>query len=210
MNQSRFAFSVVVALAAVGTSFGSGKKPMPFEVKGMFVEGCSCSAPCPCEIVGLEMGCQGVGGMALTGGSYNGVSLAGAKLAYATEPGNWVRLYVQAKNPSQRKAIEALGRAVYSGFGKIESVSEGAISVTNKGGNFTLTVNGGKIMTLKTTPILGHDKKPVIINNMNDPIHPDNMLGKSTACSFSDGGRSFTLSDRNVFWTDKLNTKGKI
>jgi hypothetical protein len=114
---------------------GAGAKHR-FSAMGTFVEGCSCSAPCPCELTGVTHGCTGVGAMSLTGGSYEGRSLAGAKIVYATTPGEWVRLYVDAATPQQRAAAEAFGRAVYSAFGKIESVKPAHIAVTGGAGSY--------------------------------------------------------------------------
>src|SRR5205809_498246 len=96
------------------------KDKMPFAVAGMFVEGCSCSAPCPCELVALEKGCNGVGAISFTGGEFNGASLAGAKIAYAGVPGEWVNLYVEAPTPAQSAAAMAFAKAYYSAWGKIE------------------------------------------------------------------------------------------
>src|SRR5947209_8431535 len=101
------------------SSASAGDK-QDYNVAGEWVEGCSCTGICTCEMTGLEMGCAGVGAMKLASGSYMGTDLSGVKIAYATMPGHWVRLYVDAANSEQRKAAEAFARAVYTPFGKIE------------------------------------------------------------------------------------------
>ncbi|NOR65528.1 MAG: hypothetical protein GQ468_05875, partial [Candidatus Scalindua sp.] len=45
------------------TNVNAGEK---YSVKGIFVEGCDCSISCPCELTGIEMGCQTVGAMLLS------------------------------------------------------------------------------------------------------------------------------------------------
>jgi hypothetical protein len=183
----------------------------PFTATGTFVEGCSCSAPCPCELVGVAHGCLGGGAMALTGGSYQGKSLSGAKIAYAAQPGEWVRLYVDAPNPQQRAAAEAFGRAVYSAFGKIEAVKPAHIQLTGSGGHYTVSVDNGKIMQLATTPVIGgNGRTPIVIQNIHDAVNPTVMQGKTVSGTYKDGNRSFTLKDSNSYFNDRMRGKGKI
>jgi len=201
---------MVVGLSMCLSSTANPDKKLAFNVKGTFVEGCSCHAPCACQLTGLEMGCLGVGVMNLTSGSYAGASLAGAKIAYAAAPGEWVRLYIDAKTPGQRKAAEAFGRAVYNAFGPIEAVKNAKIGLAGSNGKYMATVDGGAIMSLTTTPVFGGDKKtPLTYANINDPIHPTVMQGKTVRGSFKDGDRDFTLSDSNSYFA-KINKKGKI
>src|SRR5207247_7283615 len=110
----------------------------PFTVAGTFVEGCSCSAPCPCQLTGVAHGCNGVGAMTLTSGKYRGVRLAGARIAYAAVPGEWVRLYVDARTPRQQEAATAFARAVYTSFGKIEAVKPAHIAIAGQHGKYTV------------------------------------------------------------------------
>src|SRR5437879_2217896 len=113
------------ALALIALAAGAGpSEKQAYSVAGEYVEGCSCEAVCPCELTGLKMGCLGVGAMKLSSGTYKGVDLTGAKIAYATMPGKWVRLYVDAKSPEQSKAAKAFGTAVYTAFGKVEQAKD--------------------------------------------------------------------------------------
>jgi hypothetical protein len=183
----------------------------PFSATGTFVEGCSCSAPCPCQLTGVAHGCTGVGAMAFTGGTFQGQSLAGTKIVYATTPGDWVRLYVDAPNPQQLAAAEAFGRAVYSAFGKIESVKPAHIALAGSAGRYTVSVDNGKIMRLATEPVLGGDgRTPIAISNIHDPIHPTVLQAKTVSGSYDDGDHSFTLKDSNSYFNDRMKSKGKL
>jgi hypothetical protein len=183
----------------------------PYSAAGTFVEGCSCSAPCPCQLTGVKHGCEGVGAMTLTSGSYMGVDLTGAKIAYAAVPGTWVRLYVSTPKPSQRKAAEAFARAVYTPFGAIEAVKIAPIAISGQNGRYTVMVNGGKTMKLTTQPVLGGDKRtPITISNIHDPLHPTVMQGKTIECTYEDGERSFTIKDSNSYFTNKMKSRGSI
>src|SRR5205807_6337661 len=57
-------------IAVFGPQAAQGQEKLPFSVSGTFVEGCSCSGPCPCELTGVAHGCNGVGGVAVTSGTY--------------------------------------------------------------------------------------------------------------------------------------------
>jgi hypothetical protein len=196
---------------AVGTGAARAADKHPYSVSGMYLEGCSCSAPCACELVGVEKGCQGVGAMAITSGSYNGVSLAGAKIAYATGPGDWVRLYLDVPNADQRQAAEEFARAAYGPFGPIEAVKDAKIAISGAAGAYELSVDGGSTMQLTTKPVLGGDNRtPIKISNIKDPLHSTVLQGQTVSGSFKDGERSFTLKDSNAYFLDRMRSKGEI
>jgi len=149
--------------------------------------------------------------MTLTSGSYMGVDLAGAKIAYAAGVADWVRLYVDVRNPRQREAAQAFAKAVYGAFGKIEAVKDAQIEISGKDGRYTVSVDGGKIMQLTTEPMLGGDKTtPIGISNIHDPLHPNVLQAKTITGSFHDDNRSFTLKDSNSYFTDRMQSSGKI
>ncbi|HUI07662.1 MAG TPA: DUF1326 domain-containing protein [Verrucomicrobiae bacterium] len=184
---------------------------LPFHAKGMYVEGCSCSAPCTCQLTGIEPMCQGVNAIVLTGGQYKGVELAGAKIAFATAAGKWVRLYVDARDPKQHDAAVAFARAYAKDFGKIEDVEDAKVEVAGKDGRYTLTVNDGAIMSLTTEPVLGGDgKTPLVYSNIHDTLHPTIKQGKTVGGSYNDGGHAFQLKDSNAYFQDAFNTKGNL
>jgi hypothetical protein len=198
----------------VGMTVVSGaqaQEKQAYNVSGTFVEGCSCSAPCACQLTGLMHGCQGVGAMMLSSGSYKGVDLKGAKIVYAAAPGDWVRLYVDVPNPSQREAAEAFGRAVYTAFGKVEAVKPAKIDFSGDAGKYTIAVDGGNIMQLTTEPVLGGDNRtPLTYSNIHDPLHPTVMQGKTISGAYQDGDRSFSLKDSNAYFNSRMKSKGKI
>jgi len=75
----------------------------PYKLAGTSTETCACRIPCACELTGdVPSTCQGVGAYAITTGSYAGADLSGVKLAYATKPSEWVRVYIVAPDPSRR------------------------------------------------------------------------------------------------------------
>src|SRR5438874_1211169 len=105
---------VVAEMLPASATWAADKQS--FTAAGTFVEGCSCSAPCPCELTTVTHGCQGVGALMFSSASYQGVALSGTKIAYATGPGTWVRLYIDAPNATQHDAAVAFAKAVYSAF----------------------------------------------------------------------------------------------
>jgi hypothetical protein len=186
-------------------------KKAPYTVAGLFVDSCSCKAPCACEIIGLAHGCEGVGALLLDSGSFDKADLSGVKIAYATVPGKWVRLYVEVKMPEQLAAAEAFGRAAFAAFGKIESVRPASVAVSGKGGSYTLTVDGGKVISMKMEPVLGGDKKnPVAISNTQNPFASTFLQGKTVDARFRDGGEEFTLKGSNAYFQDRMKAKGDL
>lgn len=208
MRAATIAAGLVVSIALTAARADSA---LPFRVAGTVVDGCSCSAPCPCELIEVMHGCQGVGAMILSSGSYQGVNLAGVKIAYAKVLGDWVRLYIDAPRTGQRRAAEAFARAVYKPFGKVEAVKPARIALAGRAGRYTLTVDGGKTMTLTTEPVIGRDKRtPITISNFKNPLNPTIMMGKTVEGSFEDGERSVTLKDSNAYFTDRMRQSGRI
>lgn len=200
----------VAVLLGTSTARAAGKQP--FAAAGTYVEACSCSAPCPCELVGLEMGCEGVGAASLRSGSYMGVSLAGVKIAYGAAPGTWVRVYVDCAIAKQRAAATAFAKAVFSGFGKIEAVKEAKISISGQSGRYTVTVDGGKVMRFVTEPVLGGDNRtPISYGNSHNPMCPDFLQGKVVSGTYQDGERSITLEKgRNSYFNNRMRSSGRI
>jgi hypothetical protein len=208
MRAATIAAGLVVSIALTAAR---ADEALPFHVTGTVVDGCSCSAPCPCELIEAMPGCLGVGAMILSSGNYQGVDLAGAKIAYAKVFGDWVRIYIDAPRTDQRPAAEAFARAVYKPFGKIEAVRPATIALAGRAGRYTLTVDGGKTMTLTTEPVIGGDKRtPITISNIKNPLNPTVMQGKTVEGSFEDGERSLTLKGSNAYFTDRMRQSGKI
>jgi hypothetical protein len=183
----------------------------PIRFDGMYVEGCSCHPPCPCEITGLEEGCQGVGGFSITRGTFEGKDLSGVKFAYATAPGSWVTCYVDAPTQAKKAAGTALVKAAFGGWGKMGPVKAAHIGIQGSGGTYKLTVDGGSIMSLKTGPYPGLDKsRPITYSNINSVMHPVVMQAKTITCDFHDGDKTFNLKDSNAYYNPAIRVKGKL
>lgn len=220
--------SLLAAVVAAGVfAFAGGvaavqpekaKAPEPakaaadFNVEGVFVEACSCRPPCPCELTGVNMPCNGVGAYQIERGKYAGEDLSGAKIAYAVGLGEWVNLYIDAKDDKQRVAAEKFARAVYAAFGPIKEVKAGKIDFAGKDGAYTVTVDGGKIMKCQTEPVLGGDNKtPIGHTNIKNPVNSTVYQGTCVVCTYSDGDKKFTVEKgRNAYFNPKVRGSGKI
>ena len=207
-------FTVVVLLMALVATLPASlaSAGWKWSAKGTFVEGCSCNAPCSCELTGdLEAGCQGVGAVELSGGKYMGTDLTGAKIAYAGLPGQWVRIYVDAKNDKQRDAAMEFAKGYYKSWGTVEDSKAAKIDIMGKGGKYTVKVDDGKIFALETEPILGGDgKTPLTHTNTKSKLSPIFKQAKTLTCTFQDGERKFELKSSNSFFNDKLNSQGTL
>lgn len=183
----------------------------PFSVDGTFVETCSCMPPCSCELTALESGCEGVGVWQFNGGTYKGQSLKGVKMFYAVEPASWVRLYIDAPK-AQFKNVEAFARKVYAGYGKIEAVKPAKIAIAGSNGRFNVLVNGGKICSYETEPVIGGDGKTALTySNIKNPINHTVMQAKCVKCTFSDGSRKFKLEKgRNAYFNAHVKNTGVL
>ena len=198
-------------VAVVILPTGQAEDKQPFHIKGMYVEGCSCSRPCACQLTGLESGCQGVYGLALASGTYQGTSLAGVKIAYGLGAGKWLRVYLDVPKGNQREAAANFAKAYGKMFGPVEAVKDAKVAIDGKDGKYTLTVDGGKVLKLVTEPVLGGDgKRPLMYSNIHDPLHSTVMQGASVSCTFNDGGHSFELKDSNAYFNGKIDTKGEL
>ena len=73
------------------------------------------------------------------------------------------------------------------------------------------TIDGGKIMDLKSQSVMGGDgKTPLTYSNIHDPIHPTVMQGKVVSCTYSDGDHKFELKDSNAYFNHHIVSKGKV
>ena len=146
----------------------------------------------------------------LSSGRYHGTNLAGTKIAYATVPGEWVRLYVDTPRPGQQQAASAFARAVYTAFGPIEAVKPAKIGSAAREAGIRL---GGwwQDHEVHHGAVLGGDKRtPISISNIHDPLHPTVMQGKTINGTYQDGERSFTLKDSNSYFTDRMRSRGQL
>ena len=198
-------------LPTSGMGAARAAEKQDYTISGEYVEGCSCMGICPCELTGVKMGCLGVGAMKLNSGSYMGVDLSGAKIAYATMPGSWVRIYVDANSPEQSRAAKAFAKAVYTAFGKVEAAKDAKIAMTCSGGRYQVMVNGGRTMRLSTVPVLGGDKTtPITHTNTKDLLNHTFLQGRTVSGSYHDGPRSMTLKGSNAYFNDKMDSSGQV
>ena len=188
--------------------FAAGKKP--FTVRGEFIDSCSCNIGCSCPMGTLESGCQGIGVMVIKSGTFAGGDMSGAKIAYATAPGKWVRAYVDAPDAA-RAAASAFAASALAGFGKVEFVKPAHITVSGSNGAYTFSVDGGKIMKASTVMVRGGDGRSPIVNaNLRDPLNDKFAQGKTVSGSYSDAEKSFTLKGSNSYYNTGLDKTGKL
>ena len=88
----------------------------------------------------IESGCQGIGVMVVKSGKFAGGDMSGAKIAYATAPGKWVRAYVDAPDAAKTQAASAFAASALVGFGKVEFVKPAHVSVSGSNGSYTFTI----------------------------------------------------------------------
>lgn len=197
----------VIALAVAAPAHGKGD----VQFVGLYVEGCSCAPPCPCELTGVAMGCQGVGGFEIRKGTFEGKDISGIRVAYATAPGDWVACYVDAPTPAKRKAGDAFATAAFTAWGKLAPMQHGKIMISVVRGKGMLSVNDGKVMSLTTAPILGGDKKTAMkFSNINSVLHPIVMQGKVVKGNYNDLGHEFELKGSNAYFNPTVIAKGKL
>lgn len=182
----------------------------PFEMHGTYVEGCGCNIPCACVFSGMAHGCQLVGVAIISSGTYSDADLSGAKIVFVVG-GKWVRIFVQSKDSAQARAAGALGRALFSAYGKVEAIQNARIGLSGNNGNYTLLVNDGKLIRLKTQPVLGADKKTAVTyTNYPNPLFQTIMQAKVISGSYRDGKHHFSLKGTNAFFNQHWSTAGNI
>jgi len=197
---------------AVSASSRTQENQKEFEVVGRYAEACSCRPPCPCELVGPDMTCEGMGVFQFDQGTYGGEDFSGTRLAYALYIGKELQIYLDAPNAEKREALEAFARAALAGFGPVKGVHDAEIELEGKDGKYTVLVDGGDVMKCTTEPVLdGDGKTPVSHHNTRNAINSTMYQGTCTGCTFQQGEMEFTLaSGRNAYFNEKLKAKGKI
>ena len=159
------------------------------------------------------MGCEGVGAFqANEGSSFNGASMAGARMAYATKPGKWVVIYIDCADKGAHDAMKAFATAALAPFGPLKGVRDAKIGYADNGsGDCTVTVDGGKVMKLKSKMVKGGDgKTPIAISNIHDPVHPTVMMGTTVSCTYSDKSYHFKLSESNAYFNAAIDSSGNL
>ncbi len=201
--------SALIALVVTFSAPVSHAQEKPFDLHGTYVEGCSCSMVCTCSLNGsMVPGCQVMGAMIISSGTYGDDSLSGDKVAFAVGHG-WVRIFVESNDSAQAKTAGALAKALLSPYGTIESVRDAEIELSGSDGNYTLSVGEGKVILLKTQPVLGADgKTAVTYTNYPDPLLRTIMQGKVVSGSYDDGEHHFALKGSNSFFNQNWSASG--
>ena len=203
-------FSFLFVFMFVLTFFKTQAQQKTFELHGIYLEGCTCKVVCSCDLEGeMVRGCHVMGAMLITSGSYENSRLADVKIAFAIGD-KWVRIYVQSKDPAQNEVAGEMARAIFSSYGTIESIRSAEIEFSGSNGNYTLKVDGGKVIDLKTQPILGADgKTAVTYTNYPDPLFQRIMQAKIISGTYNDGDHHFTLEGTNSFFNQDWTVSGK-
>jgi hypothetical protein len=194
------------------------KKATKHEFKiedGMYAEACSCKPPCPCELMGASMGCEGVGAYELKKATYEGKEISGSKIAYAlnlAEKDGWVHVYVDQKDPKKHDAAVAFAKGALAVFGNITLTKDADIKIEEKDSKYTISVDDGKVMKLQTKPTMGGDgKTPMTHTNTHDALNPTFYQATIVAGEYKGGGKNFKLAEgRNSYFNDKMKSKGEV
>jgi hypothetical protein len=204
--------SLTLALALVSVARSADKKP--FQLSGLYLDTCSCSIPCKCDLLGeAAKGCEGMGVIKITAGSYGGHDLSGVTIAYADHMGSWIRVYVDAPDTARRAAGEEFARAYAAEAGPVEGVQAAKIEVAGSKGAYTVSLDGGAIMRFSTEPVVGGDgTTPLSHANTLIVVSPAVLQGRSAAPSvYHDGGRSIDVpKGRNVYFNDEMQSRGEL
>ena len=202
----------VLGLLSIAVVAHAGDKVL-YKLAGVFTETCACGIPCKCELTGeVFSNCQGVGVFKITSGSYAGADLSGVTIAYAVKPGEWVRAYIDAPDKSRRDAAEKFARAVYKDWGTMEAVKDAKIAIQGTNGNYTVSVDGGTIMSYTIEPVLGGDGKTALTHgNTHNALTSTFYQAKSKSMAYRDDTRTIELaSGRNGYFNDRMEKSGQL
>jgi hypothetical protein len=201
--------SLLIAISMAVPAFAEHQKS--FTIRGEFIDSCSCAVGCSCPMGVIESGCQGIGVIVVKSGKFAGDDLSGTRIAYAVSPGKWVRGYVDAPTPAKEHAAAGFAASALAGFGKVEFIKPAHISVSGSNGNYTYSVNDGRIMTCSTKMVAGGDgRSPIVHANLPDPLNDKFAQAKTVSGTYHDGARAFKLKASNSYYNNQLNKSGKL
>ena len=202
----RFSF-LFVLLLILASAFEARAQQKTFDLHGVYLEGCTCKVVCPCDLEGaMVKGCHVMGAMIITKGSYENYKLSDMKIAFAVT-GKWVRIYVQTKDSVQNQVAREMSRVIFGSYGVVESIRNAEIELSGKNGSYSLKVDGGKVIDLKTEPVLGaNGKTAVTYMNYPDPLFETIMQARVISGNYNDGSHRFTLEGTNSFFNQNWKT----
>lgn len=211
----RYRLALPIALLVfciVAPRIFSADKTYPLKMRCIYVEACSCTVPCSCPMTGVVPGCQLVNVYCLTSANYLGVDLSDVKIAFAVQPRDWVRIYLDVPKTVQRSAAESLARSLCSSWGKVESVRVVQIEVRGGNGNYSVNLNDGKIAKFTTKPVLGGDgRTPITHSNTFKQFIPTLLQATVVSFQYQDDERSFTLKEgSNSYFNDMVKAHGEL
>jgi len=204
-------YLAVASLIIILVPFQSSADQKPFDLHGIYLEGCSCDIVCSCDLKGaMVKGCQVMGVMIISSGTFGDFNMSGVKIAFAIGD-KWVRIYVQTKDPVQTGVAGEMGRALFAAYGNIETIRDADIDLSGSNGNYTLKVDNGKVINMKTQPVLGADKKTAVTyTNYPDPLFHTILQARVVSGIYNDGKHHFTLKNTNSFFNQDWTASGKI
>jgi hypothetical protein len=191
-------------------------KEKHFDIEnGMYAEACSCKPPCPCELTGVAMGCEGVGAYELKKATFDGHDISGTKIAYAlnlAEKDGWVHVYVDQPDAKKHDAAVAFAKAALSVFGNITVTKDADIKIAEKDNKYTASVDNGKVMKFETEPMMGGDKTtPMTHTNTHDKLNPVFHQGAVVSAEYKGGDKEFKLAKgRNCYFNNHMKSKGEV
>jgi len=204
-------FSILFAFLAIFYAADVQADQVNFELKGIYLEGCTCKVVCACDLEGkMAEGCHVMGALIIESGSYENFKLSKAKIAFAMGD-KWVRIYMQTKDAEQNRMAAKLAQAIFSAYGIVESIQNAEIELFGSNGSYSLRVDGGKIIDMKTQPVIGaNGKTAVTYTNYPDPLFQTIMQAKVISGNYNDDNRHFTLEGTNSFFNQEWSVSGKI
>lgn len=183
----------------------------PYSIHATFVEGCACPAPCPCDLFGVVNGCKGLGGLLIQSGMYQNTDLAGARIAFASLRGQWIKIYVDGRDKDQKVAAGAFAREALKDYGAVRWVRESKVDIIGKDGDYLVTVDDGRLLSLETEPVAGGDGRTALAyGNTRNALSPALFQGKTNKGRYDDGEESFALAGSNAYFNENVLGTGRF
>jgi hypothetical protein len=192
---------------------------MSWQLKGTYIESCSCDVACPCVFLSAptQGECNALVAWHIDQGRHDQVKLDGLNIALAIHaPGHMAQtkwnaaVYVDDRaTPEQETALvtifggQAGGHpaALASFVGNILGVKKVPVAFTQAGKNFTVQI--ANIAELTTEPIAGAGGADVQISGHPLCVAPGFAVtvSRSNNLKYTDHGMSWDLTQKNAFFS---------